>query len=84
MRYFFLLLFIGVSSISISQNFTKERDKFVKECQRAFVEPDQVQFVREKLSKMIHLHVTLKAELYFDKEYPSQIVEKVHFSRLSM
>ena len=53
MRYFFLLLFIGVSSISISQNFTKERDKFVKECQRAFVDPDQALFVREKLSKMI-------------------------------
>ena len=53
MRYFFLLLLIAFSSISFSQNFTKERDKFVKECQRAFVEPDQVQFVREKLSKMI-------------------------------
>ena len=53
MRGILTLFFLGSFIYSYAQNFTKERDKFIKECQRAFVQIDQQTFTKEKLPKLV-------------------------------
>lgn len=53
LKCFFALIFIANCCFLSSQIFTKEKDKFIKECQRTFVQPDQVYFVKEQLSKLV-------------------------------
>jgi len=53
MRGVLTLFFLGSFIYSYTQNFTKERDKFIKECQRVFVQIDQQTFTKEKLPKLI-------------------------------
>jgi hypothetical protein len=53
MRGILTLFFLGSFIYSNAQNFTKERDKFIKECQRAFVQIDQQTFTKEKLPKLV-------------------------------
>lgn len=53
MRGILTLFFLGSFIYSYAQNFTKERDKFIKECQRAFVKIDQQTFTKEKLPKLV-------------------------------
>jgi hypothetical protein len=53
MRGILTLFFLGSFIYSYAQNFTKERDKFIKECQRVFVQIDQQTFTKEKLPKLI-------------------------------
>jgi hypothetical protein len=53
MRGILTLIFLGSFIYSNAQNFTKERDKFIKECQRAFVQIDQQTFTKEKLPKLV-------------------------------
>ena len=36
-----------------AQNFTKDRDKFIKETQRLFIEASELEFVKEKLPKLV-------------------------------
>ena len=45
-KIYFLLLGIGMPLLSFSQTFSKEKDKFIKEIQRAFTEPDMENNVR--------------------------------------
>ena len=53
MKHILTILFFHGFFVLFAQNFTKEKDKFIKECQRNFVQTDQVSFVRERLSKMV-------------------------------
>lgn len=53
MKGILTLFFLGSFIYSYAQNFTKERDKFIKECQRAFVQIDQQTFTKEKLPKLV-------------------------------
>lgn len=56
MKLFKLLLTIGVflyANTAEAQNFTKEREKFIKEWQKLVSEPDAVLFCKEVLPKML-------------------------------
>ena len=54
MRCILTLFFLACFISSNAQNFTKERDKFLKESQRAFTQSDdQLTFSKEKLPKLI-------------------------------
>ena len=53
MKHILTILFFHGFFVLFAQNFTKEKDKFIKECQRYFVQTNQVSFVRERLSKMV-------------------------------
>ena len=54
MRCILTLFFLACFISSNAQNFTKERDKFIKESQRAFTQSDdQLTFSKEKLPKLV-------------------------------
>jgi hypothetical protein len=60
----FSLFCLSISCLT-AQNFTKDRDKFIKETQRLFIAESELEFVKEKLPKLVNS--TLLSDTQFNK-----------------